>query len=89
MAQEDSQLQENPQLLLSLDAVARIQQIFAGYGAAGDALFAQLIKTIRIGLAQAISDDLLVETLLIALGLVATLFLREIPLRRGDDPVSG
>jgi EmrB/QacA subfamily drug resistance transporter len=81
-------LLENPQLLLSPDAVARIQQVFAAHGAAGDALFAQLMETIRVGLAQAISDVFLVGTLLIALGLVATLFLREIPLRRGDDPVS-
>lgn len=79
---------ENPQLLLSQDAVARIQQGFAAYGPSGDALFAQLMLTIRLSLAQAISDVFLVGTLLIALSLVAALFLREIPLRRRDDPVS-
>jgi hypothetical protein len=46
------------------------------------------MATIRLGLAQAISDVFLVGTLLITLGLIATLFLREIPLRRGDDPVT-
>jgi EmrB/QacA subfamily drug resistance transporter len=79
---------ENAQLLLSQDAVARIQQGFAAYGPSGDALFAQLILTIRLSLAQAISDVFLVGTLLIALSLVAALFLREIPLRSKDDPVS-
>jgi EmrB/QacA subfamily drug resistance transporter len=75
---------ENPQLLLSPGAVARVQQGFAAYGPAGDALFAQLMATIRLGLAQAISDVFLVGAALITLGLVATFFLREIPLRRGD-----
>jgi MFS family permease len=79
---------ENPQLLLSQDAVARIQQGFTAYGPSGDALFAQLMLTIRLSLAQAISDVFLVGTLLIALSLAAALFLREIPLRRRDDPVS-
>jgi EmrB/QacA subfamily drug resistance transporter len=79
---------ENPQLLLSPDAVARIQQGFAAYGPAGDALFAQLLATIRLSLEQAISDVFLVGALLIALGLIATLFLREIPLRGKDDPLS-
>jgi EmrB/QacA subfamily drug resistance transporter len=78
---------ENPQLLLSQDAVARIQQGFAAYGPAGDALFGQLMATIRLGLAQAISDVFLVGTLLIVLGLITTLFLREIPLRRGSEVV--
>jgi hypothetical protein len=79
---------ENPQLLLSQDAVTHIQQTFAAYGPAGEALFAQLMATIRLSLAQAISDVFLVGTLLITLGLIATFFLREIPLRGKDDPAS-
>ncbi len=74
---------ENPQLLLSQDAVTRIQQGFAAYGPTGNALFDQLMATIRLALAQGISDVFLAGTLLIGLALVATLFLREIPLRRG------
>jgi EmrB/QacA subfamily drug resistance transporter len=86
----DNQLSmfENPQLLLSQVAVTRIQQGFAAYGPSGDALFAQLMATIRLSLAQAISDVFLVGALLIVLSLVAALFLREIPLRRGHEPVS-
>jgi EmrB/QacA subfamily drug resistance transporter len=76
---------ENPQLLLSPDAIARIQQGFAAYGPTGNTLFGQLMAAIRLGLAQAISDVFLVGTLLIVLGLIATLFLREIPLRRGHE----
>ena len=66
----------------------RIQQGFAAYGPAGDALFAQLMATIRLGLAQAISEVFLVGTLLITFGLIATFFLREIPLRRKEGPGS-
>jgi hypothetical protein len=76
---------ENPQLLLSQDAVTRIQQGFAAYGPTGNALFGQLMATIRLSLAQSISDAFVVGTLLIVLGLIATLFLREIPLRRRHD----
>jgi EmrB/QacA subfamily drug resistance transporter len=79
---------ENPQLLLSQVAVTRIQQGFAAYGPGGDALFAQLMATIRLSLAQAISDVFFVGALLIVLSLVAALFLHEIPLRRGHEPVS-
>ncbi|HEV8194885.1 MAG TPA: MFS transporter, partial [Ktedonobacterales bacterium] len=78
---------ENPQLLLSQDAVARIQQGFAAYGPTGNALFGQLMAAIRFSLTQAISDVFLVGTLLIVLGLIATAFLREIPLRREHEVV--
>jgi EmrB/QacA subfamily drug resistance transporter len=74
---------ENPQLLLSPGAVERIRQGFAALGPGGDALFQQLQGVIRISLSDAIAQVFTVGTGLILLGLLATLFLREIPLRKG------
>ena len=73
---------ENPQLLLSPGAVERIHQGFAAYGAAGEASFRQVMAAIQIGLADAVTRCFLIGTALIAIGFFATLFLREIPLRK-------
>ena len=74
---------ENPQLLLSTGAMERIQQGFAAYGPAGEALYRQLMATIQVSLADAVTRCFLIATLLlIAVGFIATLFLREIPLRK-------
>ncbi len=73
---------EHPQLLLSSGAVARIHQGFAAYGPAGEALYRQLMATIQVSLADAVTRCFLIATLLIAVGFAATLFLREIPLRK-------
>ncbi|HEX6543292.1 MAG TPA: MDR family MFS transporter [Ktedonobacterales bacterium] len=73
---------ENPQLLLSSDAIARVRQGFAAYGPTGDALFQQLKATLQVSLADAVSRCFLIGTCLIVAGFVATLFLREIPLRK-------
>ncbi len=80
---------ENPQLLLSADAVARIRQGFAAMGPAGDTLFNQLMTTIRDSLADAITRGFLIGTALILVGFVATLFLREIPLRKRNTAADG
>jgi EmrB/QacA subfamily drug resistance transporter len=78
---------ENPQLLLSSDAVNRIHQGFAAYGPAGEASFQQLIATIQVSLADAVTRCFLIGAFLIAAGFLATLFLREIPLRKRQQPV--
>jgi EmrB/QacA subfamily drug resistance transporter len=75
---------ENPQLLLSPDAVARVQQGFDAYGPGGHALFLQLMATIHISLADAITWGFLVGACLIGAGFIATLCLREIPLRKSN-----
>ena len=73
---------ENPQLLLSPDAVARIHQGFATHGAQGEVLYRQLMTTTQLSLASAVTRCFLIGTLLIGAGFVATLFLRELPLRK-------
>lgn len=72
---------QNPQVLLSPEATTRIQESFAAFGAQGNALFDQLMLAIRLSLATAITDLFLIGTGMMALALVATLLLREIPLR--------
>ncbi|MDI3339629.1 MAG: MDR family MFS transporter [Sphaerobacter sp.] len=72
---------KNPQLLLAPEATARIQQAFAAFGAQGDALFNQLMDTMRQSLASAITGLFLISTVSMVLALAATVFLREIPLK--------
>lgn len=80
---------ENPQLLLSSDAVARIHQGFAAHGPAGEAAFQQLIATIQVSLSDAVTRCFLIGALLITAGFLATLFLREIPLRKRNESGAG
>lgn len=77
---------ENPQLLLSPGAVTRIHQGFAAYGPAGEALYRQLMATIQASLADAVTRCFLIGVFLIAAGFLTTLFLREIPLRKRQQP---
>jgi hypothetical protein len=76
-----SQLQ-NPQVLLAPDVVARIQHAFAAFGPQGLVLFHQLIQAIRLSLATAITNVFFLGCIIMLLGLFATLFLRQIPLRK-------
>jgi EmrB/QacA subfamily drug resistance transporter len=81
---------DNPQLLLSPDAVARVRQGFAAFGPPGVELFRQVMIAIQASLAEAIAQGFLTGMVLIALGLCAALFLREIPLRKrnGGEPTT-
>jgi EmrB/QacA subfamily drug resistance transporter len=76
-----SQLQD-PQVLLSPDVLARIQRGFAAFGSQGTVLFHQLVEAIRVSLATAITDVFVLGFIIMLLGFFATLFLREIPLRK-------
>jgi EmrB/QacA subfamily drug resistance transporter len=75
---------ENPQLLLSPDLVAKIQQSFASLGSQGLSLFRQLIEAIQTSLSTAITNVFFLGFIIMVLGLVSVLFLREIPLRKNN-----
>ena len=75
---------QNPQVLLAPGAAATIRHAFAAFGAQGAVLFGQLMHAIRVSLASAITDLFLVGACALALALLATLFLREIPLRKAN-----
>ncbi len=74
---------QNPQVLLSPEAVTRIHQAFSAFGPQGEALFTQLMQAIRVSLADAITSLFVISTIAMVLAFITTLFLREIPLRRG------
>jgi EmrB/QacA subfamily drug resistance transporter len=72
---------ENPQLLLAPDVVAKIQHSFATLGPQGLVIFRQLIEAIRVSLSTAITNVFFLGFIIMVLGFVTVLFLREIPLR--------
>jgi hypothetical protein len=75
---------QNPQVLLAPGTAAKIQHAFAALGPQGAVLFGQLMHAIRVSLASAIAELFLVGAGALALALLATFFLREIPLRKGS-----
>ncbi len=77
--QERLALLQNPQALLSHEAMSKLQQ---GFGTQGLALFEQFMTAIRTSMAGAISLVFAVSAASMALGLVVTFFLRELPLRK-------
>ncbi|HEY6412014.1 MAG TPA: MDR family MFS transporter [Ktedonobacteraceae bacterium] len=88
-------LLESPQLLLSPDLVAKNQHNFAAHGPQGLALFRQLMEVIQTSLSTAITSVFFLGFIIMLLGLVSVLFLREIPLRKShtapvaEAPTSG
>lgn len=76
---------ENPQLLLAPDMVAKIQHGFATSGPQGLIIFKQLMETIQKSLSTAITSVFFLGFLIMVLGLIVVLFLREIPLRKSHS----
>jgi hypothetical protein len=73
---------ENPQLLLAPDVVAKIQHGFAALGPQGLIIFKQLIEAIQKSLSTAITSVFFLGFIIMVLGFITVLFLREIPLRK-------
>jgi EmrB/QacA subfamily drug resistance transporter len=82
---------DNPQVLLSPAASAKIHTMFSKAGAQGDQLFHSFMNAVRLSLATAISDLFLLSAIVGVIALVVVLFLREDPLRKTHaiDPESG
>jgi len=66
-----------------------LQALFAHFGAQGAVLAQQFEMAIRVGLAEALSQLFLFGAGAMALGFVLSLFLREIPLRKGKVTAHG
>jgi MFS family permease len=75
---------ENPQLLLAPDVVAKIQHNFAALGPQGLIIFKQLIEAIQKSLSTAITSVFFLGFIIMVLGFITVLFLREIPLRKSN-----
>ena len=73
----------NPQALLSPDALAQVHTEFAAQGQQGLALFNQVIEAMKAGLVQGLHDVFILCTVILTVGLVALIFLKEIELRGG------
>ena len=77
-----AEIASNPQALVDPGAVSGLEGLFAGLGLEGAEMAQQLMTALKQALAMAISDVFLLGLAAVAAGLVATMFLREIPLKR-------
>ena len=84
-----SAIADNPQALISPEAQTQLQEVFAGLGEQGAALFNSLITTLREALNTALSDVFLVSVAVISVAIVVAFFLKEIPLRKHNELKSG
>jgi MFS family permease len=73
---------DNPLILLSPDALSPIHADFAGFGSQGTAAFNMLLQAVKMGLAQSIHNVFVLSLMIILIGFIAVLFLKEIPLRK-------
>ena len=72
---------DNPLILLSPGGLAQIRAGFAGYGPQGLSIYFQLLQAVKTGLAQSIHNVFVLSLGIIIVGLIAALFLKEIPLK--------
>ncbi len=82
-----SNLSSNPQALMDPQAMTALKEQFSQLGPQGAELVQQLITALKEALASSISDVFQIGLVAIMVAFVATLFLREVPLRRShkDD----
>ncbi|MBM3932770.1 MAG: MFS transporter [SAR202 cluster bacterium] len=87
-AEQISEIAGNPQAMVGGNALAALQERFAGAGPQGAELAQQMLTGLRLGLSHAISDVFTVSLATVVVGLFLTYFIKEVPLR-GRGPVSG
>ena len=73
----------NPQVLLQPGVEAQLRAGAAQQGPAGLAVFNQVIESVKAGLTAGIHNVFIMSMVIMLVGTVAVLFLREIPLRGG------
>ncbi len=71
----------NPQILLSPDALSKMHAAAAAQGQQGLVVFNIAIDAVKTGLTQGIHNVFILSTGLMIVGLIAVFFLKEIPLR--------
>ena len=74
---------QNPQVLMAPDTLSRLQDSFAAFGPQGQALYAQFVEALKDSLATGVTQIFVISAVVMVLGLISTLFLKEIPLRKG------
>jgi EmrB/QacA subfamily drug resistance transporter len=73
----------NPQVLLQPGVEAQLRAGAAQQGPAGLTVFNQVIESVKVGLTAGIHNVFIMSTVIMLVGTLAVLFLREIPLRGG------
>jgi hypothetical protein len=76
-----NQLVDNPQALFSSGALDQLQAQFANFGAQGQALLNELLRTLRSALSSSLSEVFLISFSVVVVAFIVNFFLKEIPLR--------
>ena len=85
-AEKLAEMENNPQALVNPEALAGLKTSLADRGEEGTEILSDLLMTLRESLAGAISDVFVLGAITLAVGFVATIFLKEVPLRtRGPE----
>jgi hypothetical protein len=77
---------DNPQVLVNAGARTRLEQLFEGTGAQGEALFHQTIATLQSALNTALMQVFIAFLAISLLAMVVNFFLRGIPQQGGQRP---
>lgn len=80
--QQLDSLLHNPQALFNTGATDQLKSFFEQLGPQGAVLFDQLIQTLKSALNSSITEVFFIALILVAVGWVVNLFLKEIPLRK-------
>ena len=75
-------LVHNPQALLSAEAQSELSAIFQQMGAEGEVLFVQVLEALKLALSSSVTQVFFIGMLVVLVGWVANLFIKEIPLRK-------
>ena len=81
-----TEMSNNPQALVNPDALSSLKSELVGRGEEGAEVLSGLLTALRETLASAISDVFVFAAIVLAVGFVATLFLKEVPLRTRSGP---
>jgi EmrB/QacA subfamily drug resistance transporter len=76
------ELAHNPQALSNTSAAEQLKSLFEQLGPQGTALFEQVMHTLKSALNSGITEVFFIALILVAVGWVVNLFLKEIPLRK-------
>lgn len=77
-----SELTSNPQALVNPDAMAKLEEAFEPFGPQGAEMMQQLMHGLREALAISLTAVFLIGVVAVALGFIATIFLKELPLQK-------
>jgi hypothetical protein len=83
------QMTSNPNALINSGASESLKDAFAANGESGVALGNSVFEAIRESLASAIGDVFFLAFIFVVIAVIATVFIREVPLRKRGGPPDG